>query len=187
MNAKYKSMHVPPQYQDVFDIGKYSYADGGSPNIVLCQEMPHARLSIGSFVSIGPRCTIYLGSEHKPEFISTFPFSRFFDDVPIIECVKTKGDVIIGSDVWIGADATILSGVTIGHGAVIGNHAVVAKNVAPYAVVVGNPIQVVRKRFLDWQIAKLLEIKWWEWGDEKISRSVALLLSEDIEEFLKVN
>ena len=56
----------------------------------------------------------------------------------------SKGDVVIGNDVWIGKDALILSGVTVGDGAVIGARSVVAKDVEPYAIVVGNRrVQVV--------------------------------------------
>lgn len=182
MKAHYEGMAVPSHLQGICEVGKHSYTDGGSPNIILHQI--HGKLIVGSFVSIGPHCNIFLGSEHKTEFVSTFPFSRLFSDVPYIESIKSKGDVVIGSDVWIGGYVTILSGVTIGHGAVVGAGSVVAKDVAPYTIVAGNPIREIRKRFSEEQIAKLLGIKWWEWDDERIEQSITYLMSNGIEEFL---
>lgn len=84
------------------------------------------------------------------------------DDLPL------KGDTIIGNDVWIGENVTILPGVHIGDGAIIGANSVVAKDIEPYSIAVGNPCRVVKKRFDDETIEKLLELKWWDWGEEKI-------------------
>lgn len=78
-----------------------------------------------------------------------------------------------------------MSGVTIGDGAVIGARAVVAKNVAPYAIVAGNPAVVMKKRFDDATIQRLLEVQWWNWSDAKIKNALPLLLNDDIEKFLK--
>lgn len=128
----------------------------------------------------------YVGSEHRVDFVSSFPFSTIFEDVPSIECSTTKGDIVIGSDVWIGSHVIILSGVTIGHGAVIGAGATVTKDVAPYTIVAGNPIRVIRKRFTESQIEKLLQVKWWEWNDEKIAQHVSCLMADNIEVFLRV-
>ena len=66
--------------------------------------------------------------------------------------------MIIGNDVWIGVGAIILSGVKIGSGAIIGAGAVVVKDVPPYAIAAGNPARVVKFRFSQDQIEKLLKI-----------------------------
>ncbi len=97
----------------------------------------------------------------------------------------SKGDVVIGNDVWIGHGATILSGVTIGHGAVIGACAVVTKDVPPYGIVVGTPARLVRKRFSDENIAILLNLRWWDWPEEKIDQARHLLHSGDIAGLVK--
>lgn len=53
----------------------------------------------------------------------------------------------IGEDAWIGSGAIILPKVQkIGKGAVIAAGAVVTKDVADYAVVVGNPAKVIKYR-----------------------------------------
>jgi len=83
---------------------------------------------------------------------------------------KTKGNIRIGNDVWIATEAIVMSGVTIGDGAVIGARTVITKDVPPYSIVVGNPGSVVKKRFDDSTIQKLLDIEWWNWNDSKLKR-----------------
>ena len=78
----------------------------------------------------------------------------------------------IGSDVWIGTGAHIGGGITVGHGAVIGGGAVVMKDVPPYAIVIGNPLRILRYRFDAPIIASLLQIAWWEWSPELIASRV---------------
>jgi len=74
--------------------------------------------------------------------------------------VKTT---VIGNDVWIGAGSFIRSGVTIGDGAVVGAHSVVTKDVPPYAIVAGNPARLLRYRFDDEMITKLISLAWWNY------------------------
>ena len=98
---------------------------------------------------------------------------------------STKGDVIIGNDVWIGADVTIMSGVTIGDGAVIANNSHVVKDVEAYSLVGGNPARLIKRRFTQEQINKLLQIKWWYWEDDKINKFTPLLCNQDIDKFIQ--
>lgn len=125
--------------------------------------------NVGSFCSIANNVTIG-GSQHPMEWVSTSPVFRAGKD-----SVKKKYSehefkdgkkTIIGNDVWIGERALIKQGVTIGHGAVIGMGSVVTKDVEPYTIVAGCPARVVRKRFDESVIGKLLEIKWWNFNDE---------------------
>jgi virginiamycin A acetyltransferase len=78
-----------------------------------------------------------------------------------------------------------MSGVTIGDGAVIANNSYVVKNVEPYSLVGGNPAKLIKYRFTKEQIEKLLEIKWWDWDDEKINDFTSLLCNENIDEFIQ--
>lgn len=97
---------------------------------------------------------------------------------------STKGDVIVGNDVWMASGVKILSGVKIGDGAVIGANALVSKDVEPYSIVGGNPAKLIKYRFDEETISKLLKIKWWDWDDEKVKESVSLLCNDGIQKFV---
>ena len=77
-----------------------------------------------------------------------------------------------------------MPGVRIGDGAVIGGQAVVTKNVAPYAMVGGNPARLIRHRFDRRTIALLLELRWWDWPDERVEFCIPHLLSDDVDGLL---
>ena len=121
---------------------------------------------------------------HRTDWISTFPF-YWMSEVPAFDGAENgyrpAGDTVIGNDVWIGSEAIIMPGVHIGDGAVIGTRAVVTRNVAPYAMVGGNPARDIRKRFDDHRIALLLEMRWWDWSEDQLHVAMPLLTSGDIE------
>ncbi len=143
-----------------------------------------AKLRIKSYCSIANDVTIFLGGNHRTDWVSTYPFSGFKSLWPSMaqhpSTICTKGDVVIGADVWIGAGATILSGVTIGHGAVIGAQAVVSQNVPPYAIVTGNPARVMKKRFADGLIQQLLDTAWWDLPTHLVEQLAPCLHSGDV-------
>lgn len=76
---------------------------------------------------------------------------------------KKASPIELGNDVWIGHRAYIRSGTVLGDGCIVGSHAVVTKDVPPYAIVVGNPARVVKYRFSEQIISRLLEIQWWKY------------------------
>ncbi len=82
--------------------------------------------------------------------------------------------VKIGNDVWIGYGALIVGGVTIGDGACIGAGAIVTKDVPPYAIVGGVPAKVLKYRFPEQIIAKLLDEKWWNKPDAILNKEINL-------------
>jgi acetyltransferase-like isoleucine patch superfamily enzyme len=165
--------------------GKHTY---GSPHVYYTDS--GAKLTIGSFCSIAANVHIYLGGNHRTDWTTTFPFGHahphIFNNFNGIGHPATKGDVIIGNDVWIASNVTIMSGVTIGDGAIIANNSHVVKNVEPYSLVGGNPAKLIKYRFSPEQIEKLLQIKWWDWNDEKINLYTPLLCNENIDEFIKI-
>jgi virginiamycin A acetyltransferase len=173
-------MSENPKYAD-YSIGKFTY---GQPTIKKWNKDGESTLKIGKYCSIGEGVTILLGGEHKSNWVTTYPFDAFVSDFKDLPLNSSKGGVTIGNDVWIGMNALILSGVCIGDGAVIGADAVVAKDIAPYSVVVGNPAKVIRKRFDDGTIEKLLKIKWWDWDFQKVKASIPLMMSDRIGEFV---
>lgn len=164
-------------------IGEYTY---GEPTVL---QFDHStRLTIGRFCSIADRVTIIMGGNHRSDWATTFPFSSFPAAWPEAAAISghpaSKGDITIGHDVWIGFGATILSGVAIGNGAVIGARAVISNDVAPYAIVAGNPAREIKKRFDDATIHALLHLAWWDWPEDKIRRNLSLLCCNHIAKLL---
>lgn len=163
-------------WTELYSIGRGTYGDA---------EVRHwgepATLKVGAFCSIASDVTIFLGGNHRVDWISTYPFTYLNELAKSIPGhPTTKGDVIIGNDVWIGAGATILSGVTIGNGAVIGACSVVTRDVPAYSVAAGNPARTVRLRFSEEDVATLEHLAWWDWPDLKINDAIPLLLSGDV-------
>lgn len=142
------------------------------------------KLVIGRFCMIASGVTFIMnGGNHLSDAISTFPFAIFgkgWEHAMEGRSYPHKGDTRIGNDVWIGSQATIMMGVQVGDGAIIATNATVTKDVPPYAIVGGNPAQVLRMRFSPEEVARLLEIRWWDWPVEKITRNLALLTRMDI-------
>lgn len=129
--------------------------------------------SIGKFCSIGPNFLCGWGI-HPTNGISTSPmfYSTKKQNGTTLsgeDKVEERKPIKIGNDVFIGANVTVLDGITIGDGAVIGAGAVVSKDIPPYAVAVGCPVQVIKYRFDEPAIESLLNIKWWEFEDEKLA------------------
>jgi acetyltransferase-like isoleucine patch superfamily enzyme len=164
-----------------YQVGDYSY---GKVKVVSWGE--GTTLTIGRFCSIAPTLTVLLGGEHRTDWITTYPFPEVFDDARGISGhVRTKGDVVIGHDVWIGDNVIILSGVRVGNGAVIGARSVVVKDVPPYAVISGNPAELLYYRFSASQVAALERIAWWNWPLERIKALLPTLLSGDVDGFIR--
>jgi serine acetyltransferase len=100
------------------------------------------------------------------------------------EETNERGDVVVGNDVWIGYGATIIGPATIGDGAIIGASALVIGDVPPYAVVGGVPAKVLKYRFQEGEIQKLLSVKWWEKNEKEIKDLENFLYSRDVDGFL---
>ncbi len=166
---------------DQYSIGDHTY---GKPRVLSWGE--GATLKIGKYCSISTHVIIFLGSEHRVDWVSTYPFPFLWKEArSITGHPATKGDVIIGNDVWIGYGVTILSGVTIGDGAAIGACSLVAKDIPPYAIVAGNPAQIVRYRFDEGTIKRLLQIKWWDWPEHQVRENIKYICSPTIETFVQ--
>jgi virginiamycin A acetyltransferase len=168
-------------------VGDYTYYDdfeevsNFEKNVKYHFDFIGDKLIIGKFCMIASDATFIMnGGNHLTEATTAYPFAIFggaWQDAMEGKTYPTKGDTIIGNDVWIGHDATIMPGVYIGDGAIIASKAVVTKNVEPYTIVGGNPAKLIKKRFSDATISKLLQLKWWDWDIEKITKNVEKLTS----------
>ena len=154
------------------------------------------RIFVGKFCSIAAQVKV-INVGHNHNYISTYPFSARscnirdkwkncpggIESIPVNH--KPMGDLIIGNDVWIGQNVTFIGGINVSDGAVIAAESVVTKDVLAYAIVGGNPANLIKKRFSDDVIEKLLKIKWWNWSKEKIEKNLPLIGSSNIKDFIK--
>lgn len=155
------------------EIGLFSYV--GSNCLIVGK--------IGRYCSISGGVTFLVATHPFKDWISTHPcfYSlkkqsgiTFTNKQLFCESPKREGEkysINVGNDVYIGYGATLIGPITIGDGAVIGACSVVTKDVPPYAIVVGNPAKVIKYRFTETEINRLISLKWWnkdlKWIKEK--------------------
>lgn len=144
--------------------------------------------TLGSFCSLGANIKIG-GANHSVDWVSTSQvFNRNKDTLKkkfSLHPFDPFQPTIIGNDVWIGDNVMIKAGITIGDGVVIGMGSIVTKDIPSYEIWGGNPAKLIRKRFDDNVIARLLVAKWWEWDDRKIEENA--IIFNNLNEFLKKN
>lgn len=173
-------------------VGDYTYFDDNrfgpekfeECNILYNFNFTKAKLVIGKFCAIAAETRFMMGGDHKLDAISTYPFPIFghgWESAFNIFDLPSKGDIIVENDVWFGYDSLIKNGVTIGNGAIIAARAVVVKDVPPYSIVAGNPAKVVKMRFDDRTIERLLNLAWWNWNIAKISKNLKLICELNID------
>ena len=171
-------------------VGDYTYYDDEADpenferNVLYHFDFIGDKLIIGKFCSIASGVKFIMnGGNHRTDWFTNYPFPVFGNgwESAMPADWPHKGDMVIGNDVWIGYGATLMPGVQVGDGAIIASQSVVTKSVAPYAVVGGNPAQEIRKRFDDATIQTLLELRWWDWPIEKISRNLKTICGADLE------
>jgi virginiamycin A acetyltransferase len=174
------------------EVGDYTYYDDPDGHENFRRNVLYLYPFIGDKLRIGRFCAlargvkfIMNGANHQMSGISTYPFSIFAagweSAQPKPGELPYKGDTVIGNDVWIGYDVLVMPGVTIGDGAIVAARSVVTADVPPYAIVGGNPAKVLRKRFDDETIARLLAIRWWDRPAEWITANLDVIRGGDVE------
>lgn len=154
--GKYVKLYRPYRIYNT-EIGAYTYISMGAYI---------SQATIGKFCSIGPNFLCGFGI-HPTNGISTAPmfYSSLCQNGMTLSATNKYAErkhITIGNDVFIGANVTVLDGVSIGDGAIVGAGAVVVKDVEPYMIVGGVPARVIRSRFPQPIIEKMLAYKWWE-------------------------
>ena len=148
--------------------------------------------SLGKFCAVGPEVYIGLGQHPVNGVISTYPgfYSAHASGVlslNVDSSIQEYEPVSIGNDVWIGARSMILDGVKIGDGAVIAAGSVVTRDVEPYTVVGGVPAKLIKKRFSDEEVDKLIRFAWWNKEIDFLKENSKLMLNpKDFFELLKL-
>ena len=172
-------------------VGDYTYYDDPEDsenferNVLYHYPFVGDKLVIGKFCALARGVKFIMnGANHKLTGFSTYPFGIFGQGweaaVPAPADLPSRGDTVVGNDVWIGYDALVMPGVKIGNGAIVAARAVVVKDVPAYAVVGGNPAQVLKSRFPPETVAALERIAWWNWPVEKVTRHLQAIVSADL-------
>ena len=172
-------------------VGDYTYygdfenVENFEKNIKYHFDFTGDKLIIGKFCMIASGVKFIMnGANHLTDSLSAYPFAVFgngWENAMEGKKYPNKGNIIIGNDVWIGYNATIMAGVKIGDGAIIATNSTVVKDVKPYTIVGGNPAMEIKKRFPKLTIEKRLELKWWDWDLEKITKNIQNLTDHKIE------
>lgn len=144
---------------------------------------------IGAFCALSWNLKIG-GDDHDYKMLTTHPFWHnvawgISDDVVLSQKYHEKEycePCEIGNDVWIGAGVSICRNVKIGDGCVIGAGAVITKDIEPYSIVVGVPGKVIKKRFSDNVIERLLKAKWWNLPIDTIKENLMLFRDQHLNE-----
>ena len=174
-------------------IGDYTYYDDPDDSTNFERNVLYHFPFIGDKLIIGKFCAlargvqfIMNGANHKLSGFSSYPFQIFGNGwekvMPQLHELPYKGDTVVGNDVWLGYESIVMPGVQVGDGAIIAAKSVVVKDVPPYTIVGGNPANPIKQRFSDEVVKALLEIAWWNWEIEKISRNLDKIVSADIDE-----
>ena len=169
------------------DVGEYTYYDSpDDPTAFERDAMLYGfgpeRLIIGCFCAIAAEVRFLMpGANHADLGPSTYPFGVFgagwADTMDIVMSAPSRGDTVVGHDVWLGYSALVLPGVRIGHGAVVAAASVVARDVPPYAIVAGNPARVIRSRFPEEDVARLLRAAWWDWPIDLVTEHARTIMA----------
>ncbi|MNR19403.1 Streptogramin A acetyltransferase [compost metagenome] len=132
-------------------------------------------IEIGAFCSIA-RNVSFQEVTHHSDRITTHLIMKHIFNIANDE-ITSKGSIKIGNDVWIGMHSVILSGVTIGNGAIIASNSVVTTDIPPYAIVGGSPAKILKYRFEDEIIDKLVSLNWWNWDIDQIKANREIFAS----------
>lgn len=163
-------------------VGRASWAS--SPPILRAHHAGN-RIHIGQFCCLGQNVAVFAGGNHPMHQLTQHHLKLYLGVGDFAgwsaACPDNTDITTIGNDVWLGDGCLVLSGVTVGDGAVIGARAVVSRDVPPYAIVAGNPASVIRNRFPDETISRLLQLRWWDWPREDLVACADTLFSDDID------
>ncbi|MFD5587256.1 CatB-related O-acetyltransferase [Streptomyces sp. NPDC127063] len=178
----------------LIEVGEFSYYDDPhdatsfETRNVLYHYGPE-KLVIGRFCALGTGVRFLMnGANHRMDGPSTFPFpsmgGSWADHFDLLTGLPNRGDTVVGHDVWFGYGATVLPGVRIGNGAIVGAGSVVTGDVPDYGIVGGNPARLLRTRYDARDVARLLDVAWWDWPLEHITAHVRTIMSGSVDDLV---
>jgi len=179
------------------EVGEYTYYDDPDDPLAFEHDAflyAHGpeRLVIGRYCAIASKVRFLMsGGNHADIGPSTFPFGIFGEPwaqrtMELVMSAPSRGDTVVGHDVWLGYGALVMPGVNIGSGAVVAAASVVAADVSPYAIVAGNPARVVRRRYEDRDVERLLRAAWWGWPVELVTEHARAIMAGEPAELERI-
>jgi virginiamycin A acetyltransferase len=180
----------------LIDVGEFTYYDDPEhptefeTRNVLYHYGPE-RLVIGRFCALGTGVRFIMnGANHRMDGPSTFPFpimgDAWAEHADLIQGLPGRGDTVVGHDVWFGYRTTVMPGVRIGHGAIVASGSVVVDDVPDYGIVGGNPARLIRTRHSAADVARLLDLAWWDWPTEHLTAHLRTVMSGSVDQLAAV-
>ena len=180
----------------LIDVGEFTYYDDPEhptefeTRNVLYHYGPE-RLVIGKFGAIGTGIRFIMnGANHRMDGPSTFPFpimgGTWAEHMDLIQGLPGRGDTVVGHDVWFGYRTTVMPGVRIGHGAIVASGSVVVDDVPDYGIVGGNPAKLIRTRYTEADVARLLDLAWWDWPTEHLTAHLRTVMSGSVDQLAAI-
>jgi virginiamycin A acetyltransferase len=174
-------------------VGEYTYYDDPDrPEEWETRNVLYAygreRLEIGRYCALAEGVRFIMGgANHAMLGPSTFPFGIFGGEwadttMDLVMGAESRGDTVVGNDVWLGYRALVMPGVSIGDGAVVAAGSVVVGDVPPYAIAGGNPARVLRVRYSDSEVERLLRVAWWDWPVPLVTLSARVIMAGTVDE-----
>jgi virginiamycin A acetyltransferase len=176
----------------LIEVGEFTYYDDpGDPTAfetrnVLYHYGPE-KLIIGRFCALAEGVRFIMNSaNHRMDGPSTFPFplmgGSWAEHFDLLTDLPNRGDTVVGNDVWFGYQAMVMPGVRVGDGAIIATGSVVVGDVPAYGIVGGNPARLIRRRYDDETVARLLALAWWDWPLEHVTRNIPAIMSGSVDD-----
>jgi acetyltransferase-like isoleucine patch superfamily enzyme len=160
----------------IMECGSHTYL---AASVITRYTIPLNKIKVGRFCSIAQNVKFIGANNHHHEWITSFPLELITNYQNNIDIhLNQPKDISIGNDVWIGDGATIMPGTHIADGCVIGTNSLVTKSTQSYGVYGGNPAKLIKFRFNNEIISRLLEILWWKGNDEFILANASIIFSE---------
>ena len=125
-------------------------------------------ITIGPFCSVAPDVVI-VSENHETGAEAIFPLELYRDGSNSRHREFQTAPIRIGGDCWIAQRVVILPGANIGSGSVVAAGSVVtAGDYPPFSVIAGTPARIIKRRFDEQKMDRLLSDPWWERSPEMI-------------------
>jgi virginiamycin A acetyltransferase len=179
------------------EVGEYTYYDDSNhpedfEHVNVVYAFGPEKLIIGRYCALAEGVRFIMsGADHPMLGPSTFPFGTFGGDwaettMDLVMDAPSRGDTVVGNDVWIGYRALVMPGITIGDGAVVAAGSVVVSDIPPYAIAGGNPAQVIRMRYDEADVDRLLRAAWWDWPVELVTEHARTIMAGTPQELERI-